>query len=77
MKKREKSAMISNAGKEKAMVEEEGKITSHRTRIRMDFDSKTSKLHNQEAMDIYLASYGFHLNLGIKLEFYPMVLMFL
>ena len=53
------------------MIEEKGKITSHRTRIRLDFDSKTSKIHNQEVVDIYLASYGFRLNLGIKLEFYP------
>ena len=37
----------------------------------MDFDPKTSNFHDQEAVDKYLASYGFHLNLGIKIEFCP------
>jgi len=35
----------------------------------MDFDPKTSKLRDQEAVDKYLASYGFCLNTRIKIEF--------
>ena len=35
----------------------------------MDFDPKKSKLLNQEEVDKYLVKYGFHLNLGIKIEF--------
>ena len=37
----------------------------------MDFDPKTSRLHNQEEVDKYLANYDFRLNPGIKIEFYP------
>jgi len=37
----------------------------------MNFDPKTSKLHKQEAVDKYLASYGILLNPGIKIEFCP------
>ena len=37
----------------------------------MDFDPKTSNLRDQEAMNKYLANYGFLLNLGIKIEFCP------
>ena len=48
---------------------EEEKRTSHRTRIGMDFDPKISKLLDQEAMDKYLASYGFHWSSRIKVEF--------
>jgi len=40
-------------------VEEKGKRTSHRTWIGMDFDPKTSKLRDQEAVGKYLAGYGF------------------
>jgi len=65
------SPTISDAGKEKAAVEEKGKRGSHRTRIRMDLDTKTSKLCDQEAVDRYLVSYGFRLNLRIKIEFCP------
>ena len=38
----------------------------------MDFDPKTSKLCDQEAVDKYLVIYGFRLNLGIKIEFCPL-----
>jgi len=62
MKKGETSATISGAGKEKAAVEEKGQRASYHTRIRMDFDPKTSKPCNQKAVDKYLASYGFCLN---------------
>ena len=71
MKKGEKFDTVSGANEGKATVEEKGKRASHRTRIEMDFDSKTSKLPNQEAGGKYLASYSFHLNLGIKIEFCP------
>jgi len=37
----------------------------------MDFNPKTSKLHNQEAVDKYLASYDFHWSPRIKIEFCP------
>ena len=65
------SAMISGTGKGKAAVEEKGKRSSHRIRIEMDFDPKTSKLRDQEAVDRYLANYGFFSNPGIKIEFCP------
>ena len=68
--------MVGGAGKGKAATGEKEKIASHRTRIRMNFDPKTAKLYNQE-VDKYLASYGFSLNPGIKIEFAPMVLTFL
>ena len=67
MKRREKSGAIGGAGKRKATAEEKGKRTFHCTRIEMDFDPKASKLRNQE-VDKYLASYGFFLNSGIKIE---------
>ena len=63
--------MVSGAGKGKAMAEEKGKRASHRIRIRMDFNPKISKLRDQEAMDRYLASYAFRLNLEIKIEIFP------
>ena len=69
MKKGDKSDTVSGAGKGKAAVEENGKRASHRAKIRMDFDPKTFKLHDQEAVDKYLASYDFRLNPGIKIEF--------
>jgi len=47
MKKGEKSVTISDVGKEKSAVEK-GKRASHRTRIGMDFDSKTSKLRDRK-----------------------------
>ena len=59
MKKGETSSMISDAGKGKAIMEEKGKRASHRIRIGMDFDPKTSKFCDQEAVDRYLASYDF------------------
>ena len=63
--------MISGASKGKAMVEEKGKRTSHRIRIGMNFDPKTSNLRDQEKVDKYLASYEFRLYPGIKIEFCP------
>jgi len=71
MKKGETSVMISGTGKGKAAVEEKGKRASHHIRIGMDFDRKTSKLHDQEAVYKYMANYEFHLNLGIKIKFCP------
>jgi len=38
----------------------------------MDFDSKNTKLHDQEAVDKCFASYEFRLNPGIKIEFCPL-----
>ena len=52
-------------------MEEKGKRTSHRTRIGMDFDLKISKLHDQEAVDKYLASYGVYWISRIKIDFCP------
>jgi len=46
MKKGETSAMISGTGKRKVVMEEKGKRASHRIRIRMDFNPKTSKLRD-------------------------------
>jgi len=60
MKKGEKIGPSDSADKRKSTVENKGKRTSHHTRIGMDFDPKTSKLRNQEAVDKYLASYGIH-----------------
>ena len=71
MKRGEKSGTVGSAGKGEAAAEEKGKRTSHRTKIEMDFDPKTSKLRNQEEVDKYLASYALCLNPGIKIEFYP------
>jgi len=62
------SATISGAGDEKSAVEK-GKRASDRTRIGIDFDPKTSKLRDQEAVDKHLTNYGFHLNSRIKIEF--------
>ena len=71
MKTGEKFGTVGGAGKGKAAAEEKGKRTSHHTRIELNFDLKTSKLHSQEDVDKYLASYGFILNPGIKIEFCP------
>ena len=68
--KGEKSHTADGLGKGKASAEE-GKMSSCRTRIGMDFDPKISKLHNQNDVDKYLAQYGFRLNPGIKIEFCP------
>jgi len=76
MKKKEKSNSSSSMGTGKPAAEKRKK-DSHRIRIGMDFDSKISKLHNQEVVDKYLAKYGFRLNPRIKVEFCPMVLTFL
>ena len=37
----------------------------------MDFNLKTSKLRDQEAVDKYLDNYGFHWSPEIKIEFAP------
>ena len=71
------SATISGVGDGKFAVEEKRKRASQYTRTGMDFNPKTSKLCDQEAVNKYLASYGFWLNLGIKIEFCPLLLMFL
>jgi len=46
MTKGEKSSAASSAGKEKSAAEEKGKRSFHRTRVCMDFDPKTTKLHS-------------------------------
>jgi len=59
--------MIISTGDAKTTMEEKGKRASHHTKIGMDFDPNFSKLRDQEAIDKYLASYEFRLNLGIKI----------
>jgi len=59
MKKGEKYGPSGGADKGKSTTEEKGKRASRCIRIGMDFDPKTSKLRDQEAVDKYLASYGF------------------
>ena len=61
MTKGGKSDAVSSAGKGKATVEK-GKRSSHRTRVGMGFDSKTTTLHNQKEIDEYLAKYGVELS---------------
>ena len=61
--------------KGKSAMEEKGKRASHRNRIRMDFDPKTSKICDWEVVDKYMVSYDFHWSPGIKLSFAPMMLM--
>ena len=73
MKKGETSATISGVGDGKTAVEEKGKRASYHTKIGMDFDPKTFKLRDQEAVDKYLAGYEFFLNPGIKIEFCPLI----
>jgi len=68
--KDEKSSSSGGMGKGKAATEEKGKRASHHIRIRMDFDLKISRLHNQE-VDKYLVNYDFRLNPEIKIEFCP------
>jgi len=60
MKKGEKFGPSIRSDNEKSIVEEKGKRTSRRNRIGIEFDPKTSKLRNQEAVDKYLANYCFH-----------------
>jgi len=55
----QKSRSSDRSDKGKFIGEEKRKRTSHRTRIGMDFDPKTFKLHDQEAVDKYLTYYGF------------------
>ena len=70
MKKGDKSSSSSGMGTGKPTTEK-GKKAFHRTTITMDFDPKTSRLRNQEEVDKYLAKYGFRLDPGIKVEFWP------
>ena len=63
--------MVDGAGKEKAMVEEKGKRPYHRTRVCMNFDPKTTRLHNQEDVDEYLEKYGVKISPRIKVKFCP------
>ena len=46
-------------------------MSHFRIRIGMDFNPKTSKLHNQENVNKYLARYSVCLNPEIKVEFCP------
>jgi len=71
MKKGEKSGVVGSMGKGKTAVEKKRKRASQLKRIGIDFDPKTSRIHNQEEVDTYLANYGFRLNIGIKIEFSP------
>jgi len=77
MKKGEKSDTVSDASKEKAMMQEKWNRASHSTMMGIYFDPKNSKLCDQEAVDKYLDSYDFYLNPGIKVNFAPTVLTFL
>ena len=70
-KKGEKSGPSVGSDKGKSLAEEKGKRASRRSRIGIDFDPKTSKLCNQEAVDKYLASYDFRWSPRIKVEFCP------
>ena len=58
MMKGEKSNAVSGAGKGEVAAEEKGKKSSHHTRVCLNFDSKTTKLHSQEEVDEYLKKHG-------------------
>ena len=62
MKKGEKSGTIDGANKEKAAAEDKGKRSTHRTRVSMDFDPKTTRLHSQEDVNEYLEKYEVELS---------------
>ena len=53
------------------MAEDKGKRSHFRTRVGMDFDPRTTKLHSQKDMGEYLAKYGVRLSPGIEFEFCP------
>ena len=72
MKEGEKSGALSCAGKGEATAEEKGKTSTHGTRVSMDFDPKTTRLHGQEDVDEYLKKYGVELSPGIKVKFCPL-----
>ena len=55
MTKGVKFGIVSSASKGKAVVKERGKRSQFRTRVGMDFDPRTTKLHSQEVVEEYLA----------------------
>ena len=71
MTKRRKFGAVSSSGKGKAMAEEKGKRSHFRTRIGMDFDPRTTKLHSQKEVDEYMVKYDICLIPEIKVEFCP------
>ena len=71
MMKGSKLDAVSSAGKGKATAEEKEKRSQFRTRIGVDFDPRTTKLHSQEEVDEYLAKYDICLSSEIKVEFCP------
>ena len=66
-----KSGAASGASGSKAVVEEKGKRSQFRTKIGMDFNLRTTKLHSQADVDEYLPTYGVCHSPGIKVEFCP------
>ena len=71
MTKGGKSGVVSDASKGEAVAEQKGKRSHFRTRVGMDFDPRTTKLHNQKDVRVYLTKYSVHLSLGIEVEFCP------
>ena len=71
MMKGSKSGAIGGASKGITTTDEKGKRSQFRTRISMDFDPRTTKLHNQEEVGEYLVKYDICLSPGIKVEFSP------
>ena len=69
MTKGSKSGVSSGASGSKAMVEEKGKRYQFCTRIGIDLDPRTMKLHSQADVDEYLAKYGVSSSPKIKVEF--------
>jgi len=53
---------VGDVNKANAAAKERRKRSQFRTRVDMDFDPKTTKLHSQEEVDKYLAKYGVHLS---------------
>ena len=64
------ASLALSAAQVKAVVDEKGKRSQFRTRVDMNFDPKTTKLHSEEEVDEYLVIYGVRLSPGIKVEFY-------
>ena len=57
MKKESKSDATSGTSRSKAVVEEKGKRSQFRTRVGMNFDPRTTKLHDQAYVDEYRVKY--------------------
>ena len=52
------------------MTEEKEKRSQFRTRVGMNFDPRTTKLHSQKDVREYLAKYGVCLSPEIEMEFF-------